>query len=394
MTLNILTFSTLFPNAEQHRHGIFVETRLRHLRRDCDVRAEVLAPVPWFPLTAQRYGVYATYARVAATEQREGVTVHHPRYLVVPKLSWRIAPLLLYLGARRRATELHARQAFDLIDAHYFYPDGVAAVMLGRALDLPVIITARGSDINVMPDYLLPRRMIQWATRHCAAMVTVSNALRDALIRLGAEGNKVTALRNGVDLDKFSPREGLDVRARFGIGQQRVLLSVGNLVELKGNHLTIGALKELPDCALVLVGDGPERAALEALAMAEGVGQRVHFVGTVPQSELPDWYSAADALVLASRSEGWANVLLEGMACGCPAVAADVWGMSEVVAAPAAGVLMAERTAPALAAAVRSLLADYPGREHTRAYAEQFDWGATSRGQYELMTRIAQQGGA
>ncbi len=388
MGLNILTYSTLFPNPAQPRHGIFVETRLRHLCRSFPVRADVVAPIPWFPFPAERFGLYARYARAPREQHRDGLDIWHPRYAVIPKLSWPVAPALLYAGSRGEVARLHKQRHYDLIDAHYFFPDGVAAVMLGRLLDVPVLITARGSDISVMPRHALPRRQILWAARHCAAMVTVCAALRDELVALGAEADKITVLRNGVDLETFAPGAREPLREQFGIGRGRMLLSVGNLIELKGNHLTIAALRELPEATLVLVGDGPARAALTELARTHGVADRVHFAGTVEQSQLPAYYSAADALVLASSSEGWANVLLEGMACGCPAVASRVWGTPEVVAAPAAGVLMESRTPPALAAAVRRLFADYPGRDATRAYAEQFDWQDTSRGQYELMTRL------
>lgn len=389
MSLNILTFSTLFPNPEQLRHGIFVETRLRHLCHDYPVKAEVIAPIPWFPSANERFGLYARYRRAPREQDRDGLRVSHPRYAVIPKVSWQIAPALLYAGARATALRRHQQQGFDLIDAHYFYPDGVAAILLGRALGVPVVITARGSDITVMPDFCLPRRMIMWAAEQSAAMITVSSALGDQLVRLGAKREKIRVLRNGVDLEKFTPGDRQPVREKFAVGDQRMLLSVGNLIELKGNHLTIAALPALDNTVLVLVGDGPERAQLQAQAASLGVSSRVHFVGTVAQHKLPEFYTAADALVLASRSEGWANVLLEGMACGCPAIASKVWGTPEVVAEPDAGVLMAERTPQALAAAVDELFANYPGRERTRAYAEKFDWGATSQGQYELMSEIA-----
>ena len=90
---------------------------------------------------------------------------------------------------------------YDLIDAHYFYPDGVAAVLLGRWLRKPVVITARGTDINLIPTYLWPRKWILWAARHCAGIITVSDALRNRLLELGVDANKVRTLRNGVDLD-------------------------------------------------------------------------------------------------------------------------------------------------------------------------------------------------
>ena len=385
--LSLLTYTSLYPNTRQPRHGVFIEQRLRHLMAEFPVQARVVAPVPWFPLRGQCYGLYGIYASVPQQETLASVPVWHPRYPVVPKLSWHVSPWLMYHATRRLVAELHAAQRIDVIDAHFFYPDGVAAVMIGRELGIPVSITARGSDLTLMPDFALPRRWILWAAAKADALITVCAALRDRLLELDVAGERVTVLRNGVDLERFVPRAPEPVRERLQL-HGRVLLSVGNLIELKGHHLVIEALRELPDCCLMIIGDGPERAALERLAERLGVSARVRVLGLIPQAELSHYYAAADALVLASSREGWANVLLEAMACGTPAVATRVWGTPEVVAAPAAGVLIDERSAAGVAAGVRDLFAAAPLRSATRAYAESFSWSDTSRGQYELFTRL------
>ena len=384
--MRILTYSSLYPNAAQPRHGIFIETRLRMLLAQEAIGARVVAPVPWFPSGAVCFGDRGVFARVPRREARFGVTVEHPRYPVIPKLSWRFSPPLM-AAATFRTVAAHAAD-FDLIDAHFFYPDGVAAVKIGKRLGKPVVITARGSDITLMPQYAGPRRAIQWAAREADALVTVCQALKDALVQIGVPAEKITVLRNGVDLDRFRPGDREAARAALGLGAGRVLLAVGNLVELKGNHLTLEALRDLPGVTLLLVGDGPERARLERLARHYGIADRVRFEGTVPQAALPRYYDAADALVLFSSREGWANVLLEAMACGTPVIATAIWGTPEVVASPEAGVLVRVRSAAALVAAYHALFAAYPARAATRAYAEGFGWEATSRGQVELFERV------
>lgn len=386
--LALLTYTSLFPSVRQPRHGIFIEQRLRHLRAEYDVDCRVIAPVPWFPLTSERFGLYGVYASVPATEERDGVPVWHPRYAVVPKLSWHVSPWLMYRATRGLVARFARERRIDVIDAHFFYPDGVAALMIGRELGIPVSITARGSDISLMPDFPLPRRWILWAAAHADAIITVAAALRERLVSLGVDESRIRVLRNGVDLARFCPMPVEAVRQRHGI-DGRLLLSVGNLIELKGHHLVIEALCELPDTSLIVIGEGPKRAALERLAERLGVAERVRFAGLVPQTELRDYYSAADIMVLASSREGWANVLLESMACGTPVLATRVWGTPEVVAAPAAGRLIDERSASAIAAGVRALLADAPTRAATRAYAEGFSWTATSHGQYELFSALA-----
>ncbi len=380
--MKILTFSTLFPNSEKPGHGIFVETRLRHLVASGQVESRVVAPIPWFPSTNPRFGSYARFAKAPKHEVRHGISVSHPRYLVVPKVGMNLAPALLAQAAKPAiARMIDEGFDFDLIDAHYFYPDGVAAAMLGRYFNKPLVITARGSDITLFPHYPLPRRMITWAAKRADAVITVCNALRDEVVALGVDAGRVVSLRNGVDLDLFQPTERTP-NAMF------TLLAVGHLVPVKAQDLIIGALPLLPGVRLVLAGDGPDRAKLEALALELQVGDRVTFLGAVPQAQLRGHYGAADALVLSSSREGWANVLLEAMACGTPVVASRVYGTPEVVAAPEAGVLMGERSYQGVADAVNALRAHYPDRGATRRYAERFSWDDTTDGQLRLFETI------
>ena len=386
--MKILTFSTLFPNTVRPSHGVFVETRLRHLVASGQVGAHVLAPIPWFPSTHPRFGDYAKFAKAPRTEVRFGLQVDHPRYFLPPKVGMTVAPLLLALSAKRAIKRmLAAGEDFDLIDAHYFYPDGVAAVLLGRWFNKPVVITARGTDINLIPQHALPRKMILWAARHAAGMITVCQALKDAIVALGVAPERIVVLRNGVDLKLFQPMEREAERARLNLSR-RTLLSVGYLIPRKGHDLIIRALPALPDTDLLIAGDGPDKAMLTALAAELGVADRVRLVGALPQAELRRYYGAADALVLASSREGWANVLLEAMACGTPVVASNVWGTPEVVATPEAGVLMPTRTPEGVAAGVKALFSHYPEHSATRCYAERFSWDDTTAGQLKLFRVI------
>lgn len=387
--IRTLLFSTLYPSSVRPSHGIFVETRLRHLLASGQVETRVVAPVPWFPLRHQAFGEYAKHAAVPRHEMRNGIEIHHPRYLLLPKIGMNSAPATLARSGLAAARQLIAAgYDFDLIDAHYYYPDGVAATLIGKALNKPVVITARGTDINLIPRYAKPRRLILQAAHDAAASITVCAALKDAIVGLGATAEKITVLRNGVDLELFRPEDRAQARTAFAMQGQFALASVGHLIERKGHHLVIEALPQLPDAALYIAGAGEEEPRLRALAQRLGVAGRVHFLGAMPQARLRTLYNAADALVLASSREGWANVLLEAMACGTPVVASKVWGTPEVVAAPEAGVLMPTRDATGIARAVAALRANLPERSATRAYAEQFGWGPTTAGQLDIFRRI------
>jgi teichuronic acid biosynthesis glycosyltransferase TuaC len=298
------------------------------------------------------------------------------------------APALLYAGARRAvAAVLRDGFDFDIIDAHYFYPDGVAAILLGREFGKPVVITARGTDINQISDFRLPRQMILWAAREAAGIITVCQALKDRLCEIGAAPDRITVLRNGVDLQLFHPQDRDAPRLKYGV-TGKVALSVGHLIARKAHDLVIRAVAGMPDVTLLIAGEGPERGALIALAASLGIAGRVRFLGQVAPGALAEIYAAADVLVLASSREGWANVLLEAMACGTPVVASDVWGTPEVVTERAAGLLVKPRTGAAFATAMTEVLANPPERAATRAYAERFSWDDTTAGQLALFRSI------
>ncbi len=387
--LRILTFTTLFPNAANSNHGIFVENRLRHLVARGEVDSTVLAPVPYFPSPDPRFGAWSRHARAPRAELRHGLAVHHPRYPLLPRVGMSLAPVSLFAAGLRAARRLQAAQGapFDLIDAHYVYPDGVAAVWLGRSLGIPVVVTARGSDVTHFPSYRIPRALIRHAVAQADAMIAVSAALKHALVALGAPADRVEVLRNGVDTARFRPPDRAAARRALGLARP-TLLSVGHLIPRKGHDRAIGALALLPEFDLLIVGEGPERAPLEAVAAAAGVAGRVRFLGARPHDSLPAIYGAVDALVLASSREGWANVLLEAMACGTPVVASPIPGNPEVVQRPEAGVIAPENSAAGIAAGVRALFAGAPDRAATRAYAERFGWEPTTDGQLRLFRNV------
>jgi len=279
---------------------------------------------------------------------------------------------------------------FDLIDGHYFYPDGVAIEKVASKYDIPFTCTARGTDINLIPKQPKALEMIKKVFQQASHMMTVCQALKDEMISLGADETKITTLRNGVDLDLFrssDENEQQKLKKELNI-PDKLVMSVGWLIERKGHYLVIEAIKSIESATLAIAGDGPDLNHLKTLVKRHGVEERVKFLGSLSQPVLNKWFKAADATVLASSREGWANVLLESMASGTAVVATKVWGTPEVVTCSDAGFLV-DRNADDVVRGINLLLENPSTRTNTRKYAEQFDWQSTSQGQHTIFTKMS-----
>ncbi|HEU5297033.1 MAG TPA: glycosyltransferase [Burkholderiaceae bacterium] len=382
----ILTFTSLFPSSARPRHGIFVQTRLQQVQRRHPVDVRVVAPVPWFPFRSTAFG---DYAKFAATPRRAtldgGLQVSYPRYLMLPKIGVARQPDAMARAAMPEIEQLRASGWVpQLIDAHYLYPDGVAAALLAERTGTPFVMTARGTDVNVLARMPGPGRRIAWAARRAAAVIAVSAQLKKGLVELGVDADRVVVLRNGVDPEQFRPVDRASARREFALPDGPLIAGVGNLVPEKGFELAIEALALLPAATLVLVGDGPQHESLAALARRRGVSHRLRMLPVMPQSRLPSLYSAADALVVTSTREGWPNVVLEALSCGTPVASVDVGAVGEILTDSLVGRVVGQRDPGQLATAVRSLLQAPPASEAVRRHAGRFDWATIARGQFEV----------
>jgi teichuronic acid biosynthesis glycosyltransferase TuaC len=380
--MRVLSFTSLFPNAAQPLLGVFVQQRIAHFAKRPGNMVKVVAPVPYFPswLPLSRW---ERMGRIPKREEIAGLEVYHPRYLLLPKISMPLQGFSMFAASFFLIRRLHHETAFECIDAHYVYPDGFAAILLGQRLGIPVVVSARGTDINLFPSFRLIHPMIRWTLKNAAGTIGVCEALRDAMVHLGAVDRKSTAIGNGIDLERFKPVEQQDARRRLGIpADSSVIVSVGALIPRKGYHVLIPALAETspryPNLRLYIVGEGESRAKLLELAREEGIADRVFLVGSRPNEELKYWYSAADVSCLASSREGWANVLLESMACGTPVVATRVWGSPEVIVSPELGVLV-EQNKESIAQGLEQALQKHWSRRTLVGYAESRTWDVVAQ---------------
>ena len=375
--MKILVFTSLYPNHVRPNHGVFVKERMTAVSRLPGCQVTVVAPVPYFP--PLKVGGWFHYSQVARKEVIEGVEVHHPRYFLIPKVAMALHGPLMLCSLRAFVRRLHRERRFDLIDAHYVYPDGFAAVRLANALRLPVVVTARGSDIHRFTDFPLIRRLIVRTLRGADRVIAVSQSLKEAMTRLGIAEAKIAVVPNGVDSRKFYPTPKDEARRQLGLGNGKVILSVGHLVPLKGFDLLVRSFGQLlqrsdgRDYRLMIVGEGQERERLEKLIASLGLEDHVRLVGAVAHPELRVWYSAADAFCLASTREGWPNVLLESMACGTPVIATAAGGTAEIVASERLG-LLAERLEPEVVRALTRALSEPWDRGFIAGYARARSW--------------------
>ncbi len=380
--IELVVFSALFPSAVRPGAGLFIRERMFRVARHHALA--VVSPQPWFPgqglIRRWRPG-YRPQA--PAMEIQHGIRVYHPRYFAVPGVLRRFDGWSMAWASHALLRRLKAEGA-RLIDAHFAYPDGEAAVRLGRWLGLPVSVTLRGTEVPHSRNPALRPRLAR--TLGAAARIfTVSDSLRRLALELGADTARTEVVGNGVDIVRFHPVDRVAARRALGLPlDAQVLISVGALVERKGMHRVIDCLPALverhPRLHYVIVGgaspEGDNRAELDAQVARLGLAGRVHFLGALPPGELKTPLSAADVFVLATRNEGWANVFLEAMACGLPVVTTDVGGNAEVVCRAELGSIVPFGDAAALRHALDAALDTPWDRSAILDYARANQWDA------------------
>lgn len=368
--LRVLSIATLFPDAARPQFGLFVERSLRALVAQPSIALTVVAPVGLPPWPFSLHPRYRALAQLPLREEWNGLTVHRPRFRLIPRLGARFNPAQIARAVLPIAREVRPQ----VMDAQFFYPDGPAAMRVAATLGLPFSAKARGADISHFGHHPATASQVKAAARAAGGLLAVSAAMKDDLTSLGIDPAKVRVHYTGIDADLFYPGNRTAARARLGLDAGPLILSVGALIARKSQAVVIGALPALPGVTYALAGSGEMEAAYRAQAKALGVADRVRFLGSVAHAALPDLYRAADVVVMPSASEGLANAWVEALACGTPIVISDAGGAAELVTTDVAGRIVA-RTPTAIAEAVRALLANPPASADVVAtLAGRFDW--------------------
>lgn len=384
--LRVLVLSTLFPDATRPNFGIFVERQTLALAERPDIELRVIAPLGLPPAPLHRLPRYRDLAALPAREDWKGLAVRRPRFRNIPGTGGRFHARALADAVTPLLREIRRDFAFDVIDAEFFFPDGVAAVELGSRFGVPVTIKARGSDIHGWGRNPVIGPQIRAAAHAADGLLSVSEAMRDDMTALGLPGDRTECIVTGVDFGRFALGSRAESKTALGVTGPLVL-SVGALIPLKGHQILIDAVATLPGVQLWIAGEGPHKSQLAAQIVRLGLGDRVQLLGSVPHAELPTLLTAADVMALASEREGLANAWLEALASGTPVVIPDVGGARQVVRSDTGGRIVA-RTPEAFAGALATLIATPPDPAEVRATVEPFTWAANSARLHAFLQRV------
>ncbi|MEM6603228.1 MAG: glycosyltransferase [Pseudomonadota bacterium] len=395
MSISLFISASLYPSSAQPQRGLFVEKRLNALADYLGEKARfhVISPTPYFPLTWDIFGRYALYAKTPKTDQRGAFDIDYTRFMQLPLIGHHYVVDILAARLDLKLQNLRDKQQKpDLLVAEYCFPDLLALAKLGRKYHIPVIGTARGSDISYFPNIPTVRKQFTDYIPNISAISAMSSDLREDVIQLGFAPEKVHVIGNGVDTTLFSLIENKDqivsLRAKYGLFDKKIILSVGGLIPRKGHDLAIRALIDVPQATLVIVGTGPEEKNLKHLAETSGIRDRVLFLGSRTQAELAELYSITDLFLLCSLSEGRANVLMEAAAGGAPLISADVQGTKDVITSADIGTIFSHRDPKRLAMTLNESLIKTYNRDYIRQSVLPHSWEACAKNYANLILQF------
>jgi glycosyltransferase involved in cell wall biosynthesis len=356
--LRVLVISRNYPNTAIPHQGLWVKRLVDHSRPWCDLR--VIAPVPYCPpLPASAH--YSKLRRVPRKILLNGVEVRHPRILTGPGYSLHsVQASLYYQGIRRQVAGMRREFPFDLIHAHFSYPEGVVAARLAREHRVPVVITEHAPWQPWMETYPRVRRQAVWAAGRASFHVAVSRYVRDTIVCFTGNNDRLRVIPIGVDGSVFTPL------ADCAVPDPNQIVYVGRVHRIKGIDVLLQSMRVLcrrrPGLRLKIVGDelfyrGYRIQADQIHRMARdlGFGDRLEFTGVKAPPEVAEIMGRSAVLVLPSRAESFGAVLVEALACGTPVVATRCGGPEDIVT-DRVGILVPPEDPDALAHAIDEIL--------------------------------------
>ncbi len=342
--MKTLFLSSVYPNPASSVRGTFNRMLCHALDEMGEVR--VVAPLPWPEVVkgiVTRQSVHKSQS-LAHAECPESsvdgdlVPVERPVFFYPPKVLRHHYGRFMWSSVQKTVERVTADFRPDWVISYWAHPDGDAGVRAARMLGAKSAVIIGGSDVLLLTDNPKRCEKIKRVLRESDAVLAVCEGLKDRAVELGAAPERVHRLYQGIDPEVFCQDDRAAARERLNLSvSDPTFVWVGRMVGVKRLDILVEAfgsvVKQRPEAKLYLLGEGAAEQPMRQLVENQGLSESIIFVGAVQQSELPDWYRAADATLLSSESEGLPNVLRESLACGTPWVSTNVGSVEEIAAA-------------------------------------------------------------
>ncbi len=331
--LKVLLVTNLYPNKFEPTRGVFTEQIVKCLSKKHEV--EVVAPIPWMPPIINKF-IKKNHKSLPKICTYNDVQVHHPTYVVIPKVGRWLYGILFFLGVFNTLRKIKKTYKPDVINVHWMYPDGFGTVLAAKILGIPVVTHSLGCDINETATYPSRRFFIKLALKWANFNISVSEELRKKTVHLGSSPKLTSTIMNGVNSELFQPRDKILLRQNLNLPEDKILfLYAGNFNIEKGLEILIRAFSQVHEkydnALLVVVGSGPLEEQIYQLVETLNIGKKIVFVGRVMHSQVPEYLAAADYLCLPSLREGCPNIVLEALSTGVPVLSSRVGAVPEML---------------------------------------------------------------
>jgi teichuronic acid biosynthesis glycosyltransferase TuaC len=366
--MKILILSHLYPSKFQPVYGTFVHEQVKELiEQGCEVK--VVSPIKAAPFPINKLSEkWREFSDTPKKDQKDGVSVYHPRYLSLPKnILFEQNGNFMYNGIKQTVEEIRKDFHFDLIHAHVALPDGFAAHRLSNDFNVPFIVTIHGGDFfKSIFHNEKTKSNIKQTIEGAEKVILVSERLKRILHeQLHNSTGHVKVIHNGIS--DFFLRKRKASKQYFSEGNIK-LLSVCRLVEGKGIAYNLKALsktlKSNPNIQYIIAGDGSEREYLERLAKDLGIAKNVSFLGAVQPSVVKELMDECDIFSLPAWNEAFGVVYIEAMASSAAVIGCLGEGAEEIIEPEIDGMLVPPRDEEALAKVFSLLIKDPSMREN------------------------------
>jgi teichuronic acid biosynthesis glycosyltransferase TuaC len=395
--VKVLVISHMHPKINNPVNGIFVYEQNEALLKE-GVVLRVVSPIPYVPAILQNNPKRKGYRKFPPFTMVQNVPVYYPHYLCIPgAFFYWISSYGFYLGILNLVKCLIDTFKPDVLHAHFAIPDGFAGLLLSKRLNLPIMCTLHGDDINIIPYY---NRFLTHTTKKVIKetdqIVAVSKGIKKEAEKLALPKRKIKVVHNGIYVHDFvfNSRARDKVRKKLQINSKsKVLLFVGGLEINKGVYELIESFISLTsqyhNLHLIMVGIGSERHSLEKIRRGNKLSDKLHLMGQISHDAIPDFYSSSDIFVLPTYNEGFPTVIKEAMAAGLPVIASRVGGIPEVVEEGKTGYLINSKDVTSLTKAIIRCIEDenlcHKMGKYAREIVEQkFSWETNAKEHVKL----------